>query len=232
VQTVYNPNGVPIQTAFNGYLLGSRTKITATGSSTYTPPVGCKYLFFEAIAGGAGGGAAANSTAAQITLASGGGAGSYSSAWTAVQPTFAVSVGTGGASAGNGNATTVTYPTAIGTQVVVNTTGGGQGAAIATGTTELFAAPAGPNAGGNSGNLRVGQSPGYAGHRVSGTVGRSGQGAHGPWGGGGAAVKAQGAGGAATNYGSGGGGGMSVNAGGAAAGGVGFQGLVIISEYY
>jgi hypothetical protein len=126
----------------------------------------------------------------------------------------------------------VSLPTAQGTIVILLVNGGAVGANLATGTSELFIAANTIGGASSQGIVRIQGSAGHAGHRVSGTVAVSGRGGDGPWGGGGAAIKAQGTGGAGGNYGAGGGGGMSVNAGGAGPGGAGANGVVIVSEFY
>lgn len=227
MQTVFNPNGVAIVTAFNGYLFGSQTIITATGASTYTVPVGCKFLYIEAVAGGGAGGGPVNSSAGQITVGAGGNSGTYSSAAIAVYfPTLQITVGAAASQ------TQVLLPVALGSQNIVNCTAGGAGNVVATGTTNVYVAASNTSGAAANGSVRAAGNAGGAAQRVSGTVAISGAGAHGPWGGGGAAIKAQGNGNPGNNYGAGGSGGMSVNAGGAASGGAGAQGIVIISEYY
>jgi hypothetical protein len=120
----------------------------------------------------------------------------------------------------------------VGATVVVTAPGGTAGNALATGTTNVFVAANNTVAAGGQGTVRFGGNAGGAGQRLSGTVAVSGQGAHGPWGGGGAAIIAHGNGNPGGNYGAGGSGAMSVNAGGAVTGGAGAQGVVVVNEFY
>jgi hypothetical protein len=232
VQTVFNSNGVPIQTAFNGYLLGTRTIVTATGTSTYTPPVGCKFIYIEICGGGGGGGNVANATAAQITVGAGASGGGFSTIFLPAQVLTLV-VGAGGSTSGGSGATSsVTLSTPNGAIAVCTVNGGTGAGGLATGTSVAFVAPPNPAVAGTGGQVRVAGNAATAGHRESGTVACSGRGGHGPWGGGGASIIANGAGNAGLNYGAGGGGGLSINAGGAQNGGAGGQGVAIISEFY
>ena len=232
MQAVFTGFGVPIRGVFPpGYLLGSRTKITATGTSTYTTPQGCRLLLVECIGGGGGGGSAGNAPAGQIQAGAGGVSGSYSatSIPTASGKTFTAVVNAGGAGNNNGGVTTFT---GTGGMVWCSAQGGSAGGVTGFGSTEVYANN-GVNAQGVSvGDIATGVNASGVAHRVSGTVAISGRGANGPFGGGALPIKAQGNGVAGGNYGAGGSGSMSVNAGGAATGGHGAQGVILVSEFY
>ena len=234
MQALMNRNGAIISTVAAGFLLGSRTIITATGASTYTTPVGCRCIIVELIGGGGGGKTTANSTAGQIIIAGGGAGGQYARSSPNVTSggvRFNVTVGAGGIAGGAGGP--CSFTTSFGYNFV-NANGGPAGTnAIASGTAEAFIVPVSGGAAVPISWQNSNGNPSIAAHRVSGTVAINGRGACGPHGGSPVGHKAQVATATAGgNYGGGGDGGISVNAGGASTGGAGGQGICIVWEFY
>ncbi len=234
MQSVFGPTGLMKTAIPPGYALGSRTVITATGTTIYTPPSGCRVLLVECIGGGGGGGSVANASASQMTIGSGGGSGGYAATVIGVSQSPAgltTIVSAGGISGGNGS---VTSFGAIGGGAIVlcSAAAGATGGNIATGTSEVFQVGGGSGGGNSIGDVVILPTVGMPGHRVSGTVGISGAGGSTKYGAGGNARTTQGVGNAGGKFGGGGGGGLSVNAGGAAAGGHGGQGVVTVWEFY
>jgi hypothetical protein len=225
-------NGVPLMGAFAGYLLGSRTLVTASGS--YTPPATARILLVEAVGGGGSGGMnATNSSAGQIVLGSGGGSGAYSAAICRAQALTLVVGPVRTAGGQNGVASTAAF-TSSGV-IFVNANAGTGGSNVATGSTQLYilgGAGGLAAAGSAAGDLKIDGNTGGTGRRISGTIGCSGEGAPSYFGGMGKSVIAQGNGVAGGNYGAGGSGGFSVNAGGVQTGGLGAAGVILVSEFY
>ena len=231
MQWVYDENGVAIRPTFQGYLLSSRTVLSTAGTTTYTPPVGCRLLLVEAIGGGGNGGAAANSSAAQITVGAGGGGGAYSCG--VVSPNMSPVGFTAVVAAGGTNTSSFATKRGMVDVTLISALGGAGGGNVSTGTSEIFLAGANGGGGISTGDeVFIGQQGGVA-HRVSGTVALSGYG--------GAAPKySANVNGVISNsvgtpgllYGGGGSGGMSINAGGAKGGGAGSKGLLVIWEFY
>ncbi len=233
MQATYNRDGALIVPQFVGFLLGSRTIVTTTGTSTYTRPSGVRALFVQCVGGGSGGNGAVNAAGGQLAVGPGGGSGAY--AWiflpVPTNPTgFTCIVNAGGAGVSGGN-TSFALPNGI---VVCQATGGTSGGAIASGTAETYSAGGpGGTIGLCIGDDAIAGNAGGPAHRVSGSVGESGCGGSGPLGGGSVAGNvAQGVGSAGGKYGGGGSGGLSINAGGAAAGGHGAQGVIVLWEFY
>lgn len=236
MQQLFNRTGAVLSVLQTGLQLGSRTVITATGTSSYTTPTGCRCLLVEGWSSGGGGSSASNSVGGQIAVGAGGAGGKYAISpmiYTTSGQVFQVSIGTGGAAGIAGAATTFTGGATAGQGFnFINIVGGGAGSGIATGTTEAFALGGGTSSAGTA-DVSAGNNQGFSCHRVSGTVAINGQGAAGPWGGRPLNNKAQvGTAPAGGKYGGGGTGGLSVNAAGASTGGAGGQGLVIVWEFY
>lgn len=233
--TVLNKNGIAQTPFMKGYNLGSRTVLTATGSSTYTVPNFCTLLSVVCVSSGAGGTQSANSTAGNINTSGGGVAGGIATAVIAVKPAqqFTAVVGAGGLSGNSGISSSLTdlVTGALVLSAVLGNTGNSSG----VGATEVFVV--GGNTGGGTfvGEYLLaggGGSRGGAAHRVSGTISTNGKGAAGIFGGRPVRRLTQGTGATGGNYGASGSGGLSINAGGIAAGGAGGQGIIIIWEFY
>lgn len=232
MQGLYNRAGILLVTQNLGFAFGSRTVVTATGSSVYTPPTGCRAVLFECFGGGAGGFNTVSATAGQLIAAGGGASGSYSQTFYMVNPgrTFTVSVGVGGSTSGGNGGITNVIDNRNGA-VVCLAAGGTTGTTITSGTAEAFGTTGGATVGTPVGDVSFSFSPAMVGHRVSGTVGMSGRGGFIAYGRPQATI-AQGNGTGGGHYGAGGGGGVSINAGGTTTGGAGGQGILIVWEFY
>lgn len=241
--TLGNSAGIGIPPALRGFLLGTRTIISATGSTDFVPNKYAKMLFVQMWGAGGGGKNCANSSAAQIVLGGGGGGGGYCEFVYPALPqgiTFSVGTGGSGASGAAGGTTTASpkkgsiMPTGSIGSTIGSASPGAAGQSISTGTSQTFTSPSNLATGSSVTGFTLFTDIGGVAYRNSGTVAKSGKGSDPAMlaGGGGLAVIAHGAGNAATNFGAGGGGAMSVNAAGATAGGDGGNGLVIVWEYY
>lgn len=206
-----------------------------TSSGTYTPTTGMKYCIIEVVGGGGGGGATTATGAGEISAGSGGGGGGYArktvSAAT-IGASQTVTIGAAGAagavSGGNGGAGGTTSVGAI-----ISATGGqgGLGAsnsAVVAQSAGLAGAGSGGdfNTVGNSGSCSFGLgvlSVGYGGFGGSSFFGGGGRTSSGTAG---TAIGTSG-----TSYGGGGGGGITFASSAAVAGGDGFAGIVIITEF-
>ncbi len=229
MQTVYDRNGAWLAAIQAGYLLGSRTVITATGANTYTPPVRCRAVLAECFGGGGGGATTVNSSAGQATVGAAGCGGAYAASLFLVSNTaYTVNVGVGGAAATSGGTTSVVR----GGVTFVSSAGAIPGTnLLGTNTTEGFiftsVSTTGTGDVGASGNI------GLPAHRLSGSQAISSKGGAGRYGG----SPVQNVGHVATAtagnlYGGGGNGGVSINAAGASTGGAGGQGAAILWEFY
>lgn len=237
--TIYNRAGVMVAPSIKGFYLGSRTIITTPGANNYTPPTYSKFLLFQVQGSGGAGRNCANSSAGQIVLGGGGGAGQYCELPLYPFPaTIVVTIGTGGAGASgaSGSNTTIAGPSFSSqapTPYIWCIAGGGAGGgSLTTGTTQAFPLVSAGGTGGQSlTGIELDGRNGGIGYRDSGTVARSGAGKPSLFGAGGRAIIAHGAGNAG-GFGAGGSGGMSVNAAGATNGGSGGNGICVVWEYY
>jgi len=204
-----------------GTLLGSVPVIryyTTTGANTWTKPAGLKGVIVEVQGGGGAGGSAAASS-----LGQGGGAGGYSRKWidaAALGATETVTVGAAGGTSSFG--------------AHCSATGGAAGtASVGVGGIGL----GGAGGSGTGGDLNVVGQRGLVGSSASNSSTQcftSGAGASSMFGGGGGPRGPESANGiAATSYGAGGGGAVRVSGlAGTQTGGPGFQGIVIVTEFY
>jgi hypothetical protein len=199
---------------------------TFTSTGTYTPTANMKYCIIECVGGGGGGGGSANTSAGQSAAGGGGGGGGYgrkfASAATigASQSVTIGAAGTAGTNAGSAGGTGGT--SSVG--AIVSATGGTGGAG---GSPGAFTS-GGSGGAGSSGDFNTTGSPGGNGcaYFAASTFSEiPGFGGSSFFGGGGAPSNNAG------SYGGGGGGGGSLSGGGANAGGTGFKGVVIITEY-
>jgi hypothetical protein len=209
------------------------TKFTSNG--TYTPDPNLIVAKIECQGSGGAGGSCAASATNDINGAGGGGSGAYALKWATksnIGASQTVTVGAAGAAAaagqnkgGNGNSSSV------GTLCVASGGGGGIGAPSAD--------RGGGGAGGSTGtgDVVINGKKGAAGFFLQGStllnafLAAGGGADSARFGGGAAATIANSAGNAATSYGGGGSGASDYNAGGAKAGGAGFQGIVIVTEF-
>ena len=200
---------------------------TATG--TWTRPTGCRKIKVTAVGGGGGGGGGDGATS-NVGTGGGGGGGGVSVAFVDVTSVSAVAV-TVGAGGGGGLGTAAGGAggtSSFGTYATGSGGGGGQGGPAGT---ALNAYAGGAGGIGSVGDLNYGGGPGLTSTRFSSTLGMSGAGGSGPFGGGGQAIAADSNGLAGTGFGAGGGGATaktSVNR----TGGSGSAGVVFVEEFY
>lgn len=228
-----------------GYYIKGITYLTSGTAATYTTPTGVRALKVTVIgAGGGAGGVDGQATASTNAYSAGGGGGGFAIAFiTSAESSYTYTIGAGGAGGGAntiGAAGGTTSFENSGSTIIISASGGAGGAGDigATSTGSVSGAPGiGSITGlGNPGGF-IGSGTGqYAngyGRIVSGTVySHSGSGWC-PLVGGGVATASASNGTDATNYGEGGG---PVRTSTAVAtnyvGGSGYQGLIIIEEYY
>jgi hypothetical protein len=209
-----------------------RQVFTTPGANTYTPTAGMLFCDVEVVGGGGGGGGAATSGVGQAALGSGGGGGGYarkivSAATIGASQTATVgAAGTAGAAGNNNGGTGGT--TSLG--AIVSATGGVGGNGAATNNTGTIAAGAG--GAGSSGDFNTTGNPGgETNWAFASLIFVNSYGGSSFFGGGANAIAAvAGAGNAATSYGGGGGGALTANSA-QQAGGAGFAGIVVITEY-
>ncbi|NVN02876.1 hypothetical protein HW517_10315 [Asaia spathodeae] len=199
----------------------SQPQALCVASQILTIPEWARQVELRVIGGG-GGGASSNALTPEVGSFSGGGGGAGGDCWGiySVDParnaSLSVTVGQGGAAGQRGGPSFVTYD---GTPFL--TSDGGGSAYFAAAQMAL-----GGDGGGTGGGTLWNQTGGGGSDGQNGTVVFAGNGANGPWGGGGKAGYLLGAN--ATRYGAGGGGAYSTRvAGQTAVGGRGYQGLVI-----
>lgn len=208
-----------------------------TSSGTYTPTSGMKYCIVECVGGGGGGGGTGNSTAGNSATGGGGGSGGYgrsvfSSA--TIGASQVVTIGAGGTAGASGGGTGGTGgTTSLG--ALISCTGGlgGVGSTNAT-----FSYTAGGAGGTSTATLSV---TGNYGLRADAytiptvvTKATSGQGANSIFGFGGVSILVTGntqSNGNVGGYGGGGSGSVSTGGGTATTGGVGGDGIVVITEF-
>lgn len=231
MQHLYNIDGGAYLSRIAGYLLGSRQLILS--STTYNPPASANLLLVECIGHG-GVGASGGSSAAQVNACSGGGGGGYSAS--IISPNmagkigFTIVIGTGSGS--NLGAATIALPNKI---ILCGAVGGAAGTNPGSGTTEIFTlggVGAVVNSTNNAGDIQMAGKSAGAAHRISSTVGISGNGAPGPFGGGVSGRITAGAGANGGKYGAGGAGALSINNSGNPGGGTGGACCIIIWEFY
>lgn len=208
---------------------------TILSPGIYSPAANVKGLYIECFGAGGGGGGGAGG--ANASCGSGGGGGGYAALFTTTGITgtnFVVTVGTGGLASGagnnpggNGGGTNVTGG---GNSCASNGGSGGVGGGAGAATALLTIGGAGATLFATAGDVVFQGDAGGISNRVSGTVGASGKGGNGPFGGGALALVTQGNGNTGGNYGAGGSGGCTLGGGAATSGGAGMDGLVRIWE--
>jgi hypothetical protein len=198
-----------------------------TTNQTYTTPVGIKALYIESVGGG-GGGSGASVASSNLSLGGGGGGGGYASTYiSSPASSYLITLGTGGAGGVAGASGTVGGTTTFGAACAASGGQGGNG--IVAGTTVAVQVSAGSGSG-TVGDFQVNGGVGAPGIRLSGSVGIGGQGGSSFYSGSTSQVTTTNNGINGTTYGQGGGGALTTAA--ANNGGAGFQGAVLITEYY
>lgn len=206
-------------------------QIFTSGSGTYTPTSGAKYVWVRAIAGGGQGGGTTTASA-HPGAGAGGGSGGYAEFWEAAT-SRAYSVGAGGSTGttGTGQAGGNTTFGTAGAQISVGGGGGGTTTASSSG----FASTGGAGGTTTNGALQIAGGIGYKGNYCWQPTGlASGGGANSPLGIGGPAVlemTGSSSGSNATGYGAGGSGAIAVGASLTGNGGTGSSGCIIIMEF-
>lgn len=187
---------------------------TVSSVAGWTKPSLLSHIIVEVVSGGAGGGTG-NSGAG-----GGGGGGGYARKLilpSVLQLSESILIGAGGASATAGGTSGFGVPS------ILYATGAAPGA---NGTNAAVAAGGGGGLG-TLGDLNVGGGGGGVGGEYVNGIYQGGTGGSSPFGGGGGGASADAVGGTGRQYGGGGGGGGGSNTGGA-----GFDGVVIVTEYY
>lgn len=222
--------GAVITALATGRLLREPQIFTASG--TWTKPTNCVAVWVE-VWGPGGSGASSQGGPGTCSAGGGGGSGGYASEWIdAPGATETVTVGTGGAApaAGNNNGNAGSGSSSFGSGPYLQATAGGGGTAQATGITSVFTA-AGAAGLGSGGDVNLAGRPATPGQRISGTVGRSGDGGSAPLGGGGGKGNLTHlAGNVGTGPGAGGSGALSIGAGDLS-GAAGKDGMVRVWEF-
>lgn len=220
--TIYEPTGVYKDALFKGYFLGSVSLLTS-GSGSYAPPTGCRMIVLYCIGKG-GASSSVTGNAGQLSTAAGAGGGALSIRAVA-------NLLSGGYTYTIDGTSTRILDSAGNTVCLANA--GANSSGTGSGTTQVFiVGGAGGSVGTGVGDMLFGGNAGDWCLRVSGSVGKGGNGGKGPFGGASLGNVAQGAGVTGAKYGGGGSGGLSVNGGGAAAGGAAGPGAIIVWEYY
>jgi len=237
-EIVFTGTSSTINTTTQTILIASSFQKTVvqvfTSTGTYTPTPGMKYCTVEIVGGGAGGGGAAASSAVQSAAGGGGGAGAY------VRQTFSAS--TIGANqsvaigaAGLAGANTPGTGGAGGNTVfgaIIQANGGLGGALCNAGILGSVSGGLG-GIGVASGDFGITGMAGGAGLSIFSSTGLviSGAGGSSYFGGGARSVPFSSVGVNGTSYGGGGSGGASTTGTAAVAGGAGFKGICVITEY-
>lgn len=221
-----------------GFTSINRQVFTTTG--TYTPTTGMFYCDIEVIGGGGGGASSHSAGANSLSVGASAGGGGYArgifSAAT-IGASKSVTIGSGGAGSPSGSSPGATGgTTSVGT--LISATGGASGGST-SGSSNSLGAPGGTGGIGTGGDFQTHGSPGGYGSAVWVTTTNyfmyTGNGGSTFFGGGALGVTDQSSGATvgnnATSYGGGGGGSTCAQITGSAAGGNGFAGIVIVTEY-
>ena len=225
--------GIPAwQTAGGGgFTAISRQVFSANG--TYTPTPGMVYADVEVVGGGAGGGGCDNSIPNFPNAGGGGGGGGYAReilTAATIGVSQAVTIGAGGAGGVAGpNNGSPGGSSSFG--ALLASTGGGGGSLSGGGS----AGDGGPGGTGSGGDYNVTGTPGTPGTTFAtgggGQWGNGGPGGSSFFGGGAQGAVPNNNGNNATSFGGGGSGGVILGSTGAVAGGNGFDGAIIVTEY-
>lgn len=220
-------------TALN-WLTGPQVDVLTSGTS-WTKPVGAKWIKVECVGGGGAGGGAAITIAAQCSFGTGGGGGGYASSiidasTLGATVSYAIGAGGTGVSGGTGN----TGGTTNFNSSAVAATGGAGGTTAAAAAPPIAFGVGGAPGAGSAGQVQISGS--YGGTMAATTTAaRGGQGGTSGLGFGGASqVSANNAvGGTGRQYGGGGGGSAnSPSQAAALAGGAGAAGVIVITTYF
>lgn len=216
------------------------TVTVITSSGTYTTPAGCTAIYVECIGGGSGGGGtpATNASGNGQTAAGGGGSGGAYAASLIASPSssYTVTIGAGGTgvsgAAGNNGG-----DTSFGTAVIAK---GALGSAVAVKDVGVFPDTSGSVAGagtasGSTGDLKINGGVGGPGTLWRVAFPQAGSGGGAARGGPprvGAPSNGTFGGNAGHQYGGGGTGACAIASAAAQTGGAGFQGVIVVTEYY
>lgn len=220
-------------------------QIFTVGPVGYVVPAGCTAILVECLGGGGGGGGAPATVAGQISVGAGASGGSYAASLLTVASLigpFVVNVGFGGGAAvgaAGGDGDVSNFDDSGGAGFLVQAAGGKGGGAGAAGGAPLNGGIPGHGAAAipSIGDVIIVGEPGLFGMAmnltpVNGYGGTGGAGA-GPYGGGGGIYQGgTGAGQPGEHYGGGGGGALRPPSAAAIQGGVGSDGIVVITEFY
>lgn len=213
---------------------------TLLSGTVYTPLPTTKALFIECVGGGgSGGGSAAGGSGGSVGGGGGGGSYAYSfitNVTRVIQQTFTVQIGSGGgsptvgANAGNPGAASNFFDNITSSYICSASGGSGGSAGAANGTSPqiVLGGAGGPNT--VLPDASFDGSCGGAGILINGTMGISGRGGDGPFGGGANSVNTTNFGISGKQFGAGGSGGCTLSAGPATSGGTGSSGFIRVWE--
>lgn len=215
-----------LQKGVGPFAIGAIYSITA--SQTWNRPAGCRAILIEGLAGGGAGGGSGNAAAGELSQGAGGGGGGYfRKLIIGPDPSYAVTIGAGGAGVigGNGGSGGATSWGSVCSAV-----GGGGGSLLTSGTSSNGSAN-GAGGAGSGGDIVGAGTPGQRGVRFSGSNGFGGSGGSSIYGGGGFGAGTSSPGSGASGFGAGGGGSLAVSANGFK-GGDGSPGIINVWEFY
>jgi hypothetical protein len=207
-----------------------------TSGTSLTAQAGTTFARARIWAGsGGGGGVADTAIATQGNVAGGGAAGGYAEFATSTIPaSWSYAIGAAGAAGASGGGTGGVGGNSTcsdgATTVTANGGPGGVGDAADSTSPHVVAGGAPPSISTN-GSANGSGAPGNPGLFLGTGGGLGGAGGFSAWGGAGDARRTTGAGNNATAYASGGGGALELSAATANAGGVGFQGIIVLEEF-
>lgn len=210
-------------------------KVLSTGTASYVPSLGTRFIDVVVIGAGGGGGGGINGGGPGLAAGGGGGGGAVIHAFIELDKSisYACSIGTGGTGGtGAANGTTGGATSLIIGSTTYSAAGGLGGDGLTGGITYTFSLGGNGGAVPSQGDIKVGGQAGHPAIRLDGAAGGiiSGRGADSAFGAGGAAVATTNNGNAGTGFGSGGSGGC-VLVSATRTGGNGANGAIIITEY-
>lgn len=215
-----------------GTFLGRYVYTSGTGA-THTPNAAATLCRITLVGAGGGGGGADSSAPGQAGAGGGGASGGviYHDWPVSGNITYTVpSAGGAGGAAGNNAGTAGADSTCTGSGLTLTAKGAPGGASMSSGSTFAQAAAGITAVNPDPGDVSVDAGAGSDGRRLNGSLCWGGDGASGPFGGGGSGSGGGAAGVPASGYGAGGGGASALSSTGRA-GGDGSGGLLIIEEY-
>lgn len=208
-------------------------QIFTSGSGTYTPTAGARYVWVRAVAGGGQGGGC-TSTTGQLNCGGGGGAGAYGEIWeVATSRAYAVGAGGSTGTTGTGQAGGSTTFGTAGAQINL---AGGSGGTSGTAGSGSGLATGGAGGAATTATFKIAGATGGTGFSSNtGTIARGGVGGNTPLGQTAdttyLVTNTSVTGGGGNGYGAGGTGGVCAGTAGSANGGTGASGCIIITEY-